>query len=83
MVSSTLRSDFAYAGKVALGVILADPTGELIELQRLTENYPDRRRDAVVKRCLWEVGMIDIGPTRAYPGRMQPRGRVLAPDEGI
>ena len=33
-------SDFAYAGEVALGVVLADPTGELADLKRSTQDYP-------------------------------------------
>lgn len=53
--------DFAYPGEVALGVILADPSGELTDLQRLAGDYPPRLRDAVVHRCLWEASfLIDI-----------------------
>ena len=33
--------DFAYAGEVALGAVLADPTGELTALQAETRDYPE------------------------------------------
>ena len=32
--------DFAYPGEVALAVVLADPSGELTALQKLTRRYP-------------------------------------------
>lgn len=42
--------DFAYAGEVALGVVLADPRGELTELKRSLEVYPSRLADTIVDR---------------------------------
>lgn len=52
--------DFAYAGEVALGVALADPTGELGHLQEQTQMYPPRLRDALIQG-LWEASfLIDI-----------------------
>jgi Nucleotidyltransferase domain len=39
--------DFAYAGEVALGVVLVDPTGELTDLQRSARHYPDALRQAL------------------------------------
>jgi predicted nucleotidyltransferase len=41
--------DFAYAGEVALGVILADPTSELTDLQHNARHYPDALRRALRK----------------------------------
>lgn len=49
--------DFAYAGEVALGVILADPTGELSTLQHATRAYPPRLADALL-RGLWEAEFL-------------------------
>jgi Nucleotidyltransferase domain len=40
--------DFAYAGEVALGVILADPSGELADHQRATREYPGRLSESLV-----------------------------------
>lgn len=42
--------DFAYAGEVALGVVLADPSGELVSLKGETTDYPPRLRDAIDAR---------------------------------
>lgn len=42
--------EFAYAGEVALGVVLADPTGELISLRERTQKYPHRLAAAVIDR---------------------------------
>lgn len=51
--------DFAYAGEVALGVVLADPTGELTELHEQTQAYPPRLADALAG--LWEATfLLDI-----------------------
>jgi hypothetical protein len=47
--------DFSYVGEVALGRVLADPTGELTSLHTVTQNYPPRLRDAVILRALWEA----------------------------
>ena len=43
-------SDFAYAGEIALGVILADPTGELSALKQQVSVYPSALTDALVSR---------------------------------
>jgi hypothetical protein len=52
--------DFAYAGEVALGVVLADPTGLLGRLQEETRAYPPRLADALVAG-LWEASfLLDI-----------------------
>ncbi len=42
--------DFAYAGEVALGVVLADPTGEVTGLQDRLEPYPPPLRRSVLAR---------------------------------
>ena len=42
--------DFAYAGEVALGVVLADPSGELSRLKEQTARYPPALARAVVGR---------------------------------
>lgn len=46
--------DFAYAGEVALGVVLADQTGELTRLQQDASHYPPLLRDALVAG-LWDA----------------------------
>jgi len=52
--------DFMYAGEVALGVVLADPSGELRALQQAARRYPPLLRDALVAG-LWEASFdIDI-----------------------
>jgi Nucleotidyltransferase domain len=52
--------DFAYAAQAALAVVLADPTGELTQLQQETRHYPPRLRDALIGG-LWEAGFcMDI-----------------------
>lgn len=43
-----------YAGEVALGRIMADPSGEVAELQAQTRQYPAALGDALV-RGLWEA----------------------------
>ena len=45
--------DFAYAGEVALGVVLDDPSGELAALKAAAVRYPPALADALV-RGLWE-----------------------------
>jgi len=42
--------DFAYAGEVALGVVLADPTGELGRIKERLRDYPAALGAAVVRR---------------------------------
>lgn len=49
--------DFAYAGEVALGVVLHDPAGRLSLLQRQAALYPRALADAVVER-LWEADFL-------------------------
>lgn len=51
---------FMYAGEVALGVVLADPSGEITALQQAARRYPPLLRDALVAG-LWEASFdIDI-----------------------
>ncbi len=45
---------FAYAGEVALGVVLADPSRELAALRRQVTTYPPALRTALIDR-LWEA----------------------------
>lgn len=47
--------DFAYPGEVALGRVLADPTGELGRLHDATHDYPKALRERVVGTSLWEA----------------------------
>jgi hypothetical protein len=49
--------DFAYAGEVALGVVLADPAGELTALRARLAVYPSALRDALVAG-LWEADFL-------------------------
>lgn len=42
--------DFAYAGEVALGRVLADPTGELTTLEQRAEKYPPALARALFER---------------------------------
>jgi hypothetical protein len=49
--------DFAYAGEVALGVVLADPAGELAALREQMRVYPAALRDALVAG-LWEADFL-------------------------
>ena len=48
--------DFGYVGELALAVVLADPTGELTELQKAI-TYPDALREAL-RRNLWEANFL-------------------------
>jgi len=48
--------DFGYVGELALAVVLADPTGELTELQNAI-TYPDALREAL-RRNLWEAEFL-------------------------
>jgi predicted nucleotidyltransferase len=45
---------FIYAGELALGVVLRDPSGELTALQRVVSTYPPALRRAAVG-YLWEA----------------------------
>jgi len=49
--------DFAYAGEVALGMVLHDPSGQLTALHRQARNYPPALEDALVER-LWEAAFL-------------------------
>jgi hypothetical protein len=59
--------DFAYAAEVALGIVLADPTGELTAIQRGTSEYPPALADALVEG-LWEAH-FSIANARKAVGR--------------
>ncbi len=59
--------DFAYAGEVALGVTLADPTGEVAALQRDARSYPPRLTEALVDG-LWEASFL-VGVARKAVSR--------------
>jgi hypothetical protein len=54
--------DFAYPGEVALGVILADPSGELTALQERTRVYPPALADRLIAG-LWEGDFL-VGVAR-------------------
>jgi hypothetical protein len=54
--------DFSYAGELALGVVLADPAGELTALRARMRVYPPALRDALVAG-LWEADFL-IGVAR-------------------
>lgn len=56
--------DFAYAGEVALGVVLADPAGDLTRLQQETREYPTLLADALVAG-LWEAEFLLEGARKA------------------
>jgi predicted nucleotidyltransferase len=49
--------DFAYPGELALGVILADPTGELASLRERTLIFPPALSEALVTG-LWEADFL-------------------------
>lgn len=59
--------DFAYAAEVALGIVLADPTGELTAMQRAMREYPSALADALVEG-LWEAHFL-IASSRKAVGR--------------
>jgi hypothetical protein len=60
--------DFAYAGEVALGVLLADPHGELAALQARAAVYPAALADALVAG-LWEADFLIGGARKGVPRR--------------
>ncbi len=62
--------DFAYPGEVALGVVLADPAGELTDLQQRARVYPPALAGALVGG-LWEADFL-VGVAR----KAAPRGDV-------
>ncbi|WP_309484183.1 nucleotidyltransferase domain-containing protein [Streptomyces himalayensis] len=51
----------AYVGEVALGRILADPSGELEALHRQTRSYPQPLREALIANARWEAPFILAG----------------------
>ncbi|MEV0585185.1 nucleotidyltransferase domain-containing protein [Nonomuraea sp. NPDC050310] len=48
----------SYPGELALGRVLADPTGELTEVRRRVSAYPDALRTALVAAARWEPGFV-------------------------
>ncbi|MGV9688687.1 nucleotidyltransferase domain-containing protein [Streptomyces sp. NPDC003444] len=48
----------SYVGELALGRVLADPTGELREVQEEARVYPDALRKALVENARWEAPFI-------------------------
>ena len=53
--------NFAYAGELALGAVLSDPSGALATLQEQLVAYPPGLSEAVVTAGLWEASFtIDI-----------------------
>ncbi|WP_323097522.1 nucleotidyltransferase domain-containing protein [Intrasporangium sp. YIM S08009] len=56
--------DFAYAGELALGVVLADPSGALTALQQQVREYPPALAEAVVGG-LWEAELLLAGARKA------------------
>jgi hypothetical protein len=58
---------FMYAGEVALGVVLADPSGEIAALRQAARTYPPRLTRALVAG-LWEAS-FDLDIARKAVGR--------------
>jgi hypothetical protein len=59
--------DFAYAGEVALGVVLADPSGALATLRARARSYPAALREQLVAG-LWEADFL-VGVARKAVSR--------------
>jgi predicted nucleotidyltransferase len=59
--------DFAYAAEVALGVVLADPTGALTRLHEDAGRYPEALSEALVAG-LWEASFL-LDAARKTAGR--------------
>jgi hypothetical protein len=57
----------AYAGEVALGRVLGDPTGELTELRAETRSYPAALGEALVTGG-WEAGFLLDGAAKGATG---------------
>ncbi|MDT9682618.1 nucleotidyltransferase domain-containing protein [Streptomyces sp. TRM76323] len=51
----------AYVGELALGRVLADPSGELAALRERVRHYPAPLRDALVDNARWEAPFILAG----------------------
>ena len=49
-----------YAGEVALGQVLADPTGELADLRRRTATYPEPLREALIARASEAQFLVEV-----------------------
>jgi hypothetical protein len=49
-----------YAGEVALGQVLADSTGELVELRRRTATYPEPLREALTARASEARFLVEV-----------------------
>lgn len=62
--------DFAYAGEIALGLVLNDPSGRLSALHRQAEHYPPALADALLER-LWEADFL-LGGLRKSAQRADP-----------
>ncbi len=58
---------FAYAGEAALGVVLADPTGELTALHDAARHHPPALSAAVVEHGLGEATFLLGGARKAVP----------------
>ena len=56
--------DFAYAGEVALGLVLADPSGELAALRERFAVFPPALTDALIAG-LWEADFLIGGARKA------------------
>jgi predicted nucleotidyltransferase len=51
----------AYAGELAVGRVLADPSGELEALREQTRRYPEPLRAALIDNARWEAPFILAG----------------------
>lgn len=60
--------DFAYAGEVALGIVLADPTGELADLQQQAADYPAALAEALVAGLFEAQFLVDVAAKSASRG---------------
>ena len=58
--------DFAYAGEVALGVVLADPTGELQRTKERLHGYPAALGPAIIGRLAEARFLLGIVAKSAY-----------------
>lgn len=56
--------DVAYAGEVALGQVLADPSGTLGDLQATLAHYPPALRDSMIAG-MWEADFLIAGAAKA------------------
>lgn len=52
--------DFAYAGELALGRILADPSGQVASLRQAAQSYPPPLRKALVERLREATFALEI-----------------------